>query len=48
MVDPPQGVKGQGHCCKCVGRYRLIFIPYHQQRTVEISAILLRDESTYR
>ena len=29
-------------------RYRLIFIPYHEQKLVEISAILLRSEKTYR
>jgi mRNA-degrading endonuclease RelE of RelBE toxin-antitoxin system len=47
-VQPLRGKKWQGRYRKRVGRYRLIFIPYHQQRVVEISAILLRNEQTYR
>jgi mRNA-degrading endonuclease RelE of RelBE toxin-antitoxin system len=47
-VQPLKGKKWQGRYRKRVGRYRLIFIPYHQERIVEISAILLRDEQTYR
>jgi hypothetical protein len=43
-----QGRRWQGRYRKRVGRYCLIFIPFHQQRIVEISAILLRDEGTYR
>jgi mRNA-degrading endonuclease RelE of RelBE toxin-antitoxin system len=47
-VQPLKGKKWHGRYRKRVGRYRLIFIPYHQERIVEISAILLRDEQTYR
>jgi mRNA-degrading endonuclease RelE of RelBE toxin-antitoxin system len=53
--DPFQGnvqlLKGKrwhGRYRKRVGRYRLIFIPYHREHIVEISAILLRNEQTYR
>jgi mRNA-degrading endonuclease RelE of RelBE toxin-antitoxin system len=47
-VQPLKGRKWRGRYRKRVGRYRLIFIPYYQERIVEISAILLRDEQTYR
>jgi mRNA-degrading endonuclease RelE of RelBE toxin-antitoxin system len=47
-VQPLKGRRWQGRYRKRVGRYRLIFLPFHQQRIVEISAILLRDEGTYR
>jgi mRNA-degrading endonuclease RelE of RelBE toxin-antitoxin system len=47
-VQPLQGKRWHGRYRKRVGRYRLIFIPFHQQHIVEISAILLRDEKTYR
>jgi mRNA-degrading endonuclease RelE of RelBE toxin-antitoxin system len=47
-VQPLKGKRWQGRYRKRVGRYRLIFIPFHQQRIVEISAILLRTEGTYR
>ena len=47
-VQPLKGRRWHGRYRKRVGRYRLIFIPYHQHRIVEISAILLRDEGTYR
>ena len=47
-VQPLKGKKWQGRYRKRVGRYRLIFIPYHQERIVEISAILLRDAQAYR
>ncbi|MDP3770540.1 MAG: type II toxin-antitoxin system RelE/ParE family toxin [bacterium] len=43
-----RGKKWQGRYRKRVGRYRLIFIPYHREHSVEISAILLRDEKTYK
>jgi mRNA-degrading endonuclease RelE of RelBE toxin-antitoxin system len=46
-VRPLKGKKWQGRYRKCVGRYRLIFIPYHADHIVEISAILLRNEKTY-
>ena len=47
-VQPLKGRRWHGRYRKRVGRYRLIFIPFHQQHIVEISAILLRDEKTYR
>jgi len=47
-VQPLKGRRWQGRYRKRVGRYRLIFIPFHQHHIVEISAILLRDEKTYR
>ena len=47
-VQPLKGKKWQGRYRKRLGRYRLIFIPFHQQRMIEISAILLHNEQTYR
>jgi len=47
-VKPLRGKKWKGRYRKVVGQYRLIFIPYHQERTVEISAIVVRTEKTYR
>jgi mRNA-degrading endonuclease RelE of RelBE toxin-antitoxin system len=47
-VQPLKGKKWQGRYRKRVGRYRLIFIPYHNEHLVEISAILRRDEKAYR
>ncbi|MBI4086484.1 type II toxin-antitoxin system RelE/ParE family toxin [Candidatus Kaiserbacteria bacterium] len=54
-VDPFQGntipLKGRlwhGRYRKRVGRYRIIFVLYPETHIVKISAILLRDEKTYR
>jgi mRNA-degrading endonuclease RelE of RelBE toxin-antitoxin system len=47
-VKPLKGKKWHGRYRKRVGRYRLIFIPFHQTQTVEVSAILPRSEKTYR
>jgi mRNA-degrading endonuclease RelE of RelBE toxin-antitoxin system len=47
-VQPLKGKGWRGRYRKRVGRYRLIFIPFHEQQRVEISAILLRSEKTYR
>jgi mRNA-degrading endonuclease RelE of RelBE toxin-antitoxin system len=47
-VQPLKGKKWQGRYRKRVGRYCLIFIPYYREHMAEISAILLRDERTYR
>jgi mRNA-degrading endonuclease RelE of RelBE toxin-antitoxin system len=47
-VRPLKGQKWQGRYRKRAGRYRLIFIPYHADHIVGISAILLRNENTYR
>lgn len=47
-VIPLKGRRWQGRYRKRVGRYRIIFMPNHTERIVEISAILLRNEQTYR
>jgi mRNA-degrading endonuclease RelE of RelBE toxin-antitoxin system len=47
-VKPLKGKAWKGRFRRRVGRYRIIFTPYHSQRYVEISAILLRSEKTYR
>ena len=47
-VQPLKGRRWHGRYRKRVDRYRLIFMPFHQQHIVEISAILLRTEGTYR
>ena len=47
-VRPLRGRQWRGRYRKRVGRYRIIFIPHRNTRTVEISAILVRDEQTYR
>ncbi len=46
-VRPLQG-RHRGRYRKRVGRYRIIFTPDHINHIVQISAILLRDERTYR
>jgi mRNA-degrading endonuclease RelE of RelBE toxin-antitoxin system len=47
-VIPLKGGRWQGRYRKRVGRYRIIFLLQHAERIVEISAILLRNEQTYR
>jgi mRNA interferase RelE/StbE len=53
-ADPFQGdvrpLRGshQGRYRKRVGRYRIIFRLRHDERIIEISAILSRDDQTYR
>jgi mRNA-degrading endonuclease RelE of RelBE toxin-antitoxin system len=47
-VKPLKGLQWQGHYRKRVGRWRIIFIPFQSERIVEIAAILLRSEKTYR
>jgi mRNA-degrading endonuclease RelE of RelBE toxin-antitoxin system len=47
-VLPLKGKRWQGRYRKRVGRYRIIFVPHHDTYVVEIAAILLRDEQTYR
>ena len=47
-VKPLKGRKWKGRYRKVVGRYRLIFTPFHHQQTAEISQILIRAEKTYR
>lgn len=47
-VIPLKGRRWQGRYRKRVGRYRIIFVLHHAEHIVEVSAILLRDEQTYR
>lgn len=47
-VIPLKGRRWRGRYRKRVGRYRIIFVLHHDSHIVEISAILLRDEHTYR
>ena len=47
-VIPLKGRRWQGRYRKRVGRYRIIFVANHVERIVEVAAILLRDEQTYR
>ena len=47
-VQPLKGKRWQGRYSKRVVRCRLIFIPFHREHLVEITAILLRNERTYR
>lgn len=47
-VIPLKGTRWQGRYRKRVGRYRIIFMLHHAEQVVEVSAILLRDEQTYR
>jgi mRNA interferase RelE/StbE len=47
-VQPLKGKQHKGRYRKRVGRYRIIFTPDHDNRVVGVSAILPRDEKTYR
>ncbi len=47
-VIPLKGRRWQGRYRKRVGRYRIIFMLYRAEQIVEISAIVVRDEGTYR
>lgn len=47
-VRPLKGRQWHGRYRKVAGRYRVIFIPFHSKRTIEVSAILIRSEKTYR
>ena len=47
-VIPLKGRRWQGRYRKRVGRYRIIFVPNHTERIIEVAAILLSDEQTYR
>jgi mRNA-degrading endonuclease RelE of RelBE toxin-antitoxin system len=47
-VQPLKGKHHKGRYRKRVGRYRIIFTSDHDNRVVEVSAILPRDEKTYR
>lgn len=48
LVKPLKGKEHKGKYRKVSGRYRIIFKPTHATRTVEVLAILLRNEKTYR
>lgn len=47
-VKPLKGKQWKGRFRKRVGRYRVIFLPFHQEQVIEVSAIVLRSEGTYR
>jgi len=47
-VKPLKGSQWRGRFRKRVGRWRIIFTPFHNNRYIEVSAILLRSEKTYR
>jgi mRNA-degrading endonuclease RelE of RelBE toxin-antitoxin system len=48
LVKPLKGKHHKGKYRKVSGRYRIIFKPIHATRTVEVLAILLRNERTYQ
>jgi len=43
-----KGKDHKGHYRKASGRYRIIFKPIHPANTVEVPAVLLRNEKTYQ
>ena len=47
-VVPLKGKEWKSYYRKRVGRYRIIFIPHQNERAVDVTAILARDEKTYR
>jgi mRNA-degrading endonuclease RelE of RelBE toxin-antitoxin system len=47
-VKPLQGKHHKGHYRRVSGRYRIIFKPVHADRVVEVLAVLLRNERTYK
>jgi mRNA-degrading endonuclease RelE of RelBE toxin-antitoxin system len=47
-VKPLKGKEHEGHYRKVSGRYRIIFKPIRLTNTVEVFAVLLRNEKTYR
>ncbi len=47
-VKALKGKEWTGRYRKVVGRYRIIFTPYHKEQVIEISGILIRNEKTYR
>jgi mRNA-degrading endonuclease RelE of RelBE toxin-antitoxin system len=48
LVKPLKGKKHKGLYRKVSGRYRVIFEPAHSERRVDVLAVLLRNERTYR
>ena len=47
-VVPLKGKEWKGWYRKRVGRYRIIFVPHQNAYIVDVTAILARDEKTYR
>jgi mRNA-degrading endonuclease RelE of RelBE toxin-antitoxin system len=47
-VKALKGPEWKGRYRKRVGHYRIIFMPNHEEKTVGISAILIRSKKTYR
>lgn len=48
LVKPLKGKDHKGQYRKVSGRYRIIFKPIHPANTVDVLAVLLRNEKTYR
>jgi mRNA-degrading endonuclease RelE of RelBE toxin-antitoxin system len=48
LVKPLKGKAFKGLYRKVSGRYRIIFEPMFATRTVEVLAVLLRNEGTYK
>ena len=48
LVKPLKGRKFKGLYRKVSGRYRIIFEPIYATHTVDVLAVLLRNEKTYR
>ena len=48
LVKPLKGKKFKGLYRKVSGRYRVIFEPVYAMHTVEVLAVLLRNEGTYK
>jgi mRNA-degrading endonuclease RelE of RelBE toxin-antitoxin system len=46
-VKPLKAKAHKGHYRKVSGRYRIIFKPMHAVKTVDVLAVLLRDEGMY-
>jgi mRNA interferase RelE/StbE len=47
-VKPLHGKQWKGRYRKRVGNYRIIFTLLHKERIIEVSAILVRSERTYK
>ena len=47
-MKPLKGKKHKGQYRKISGRYRILFKPVHPANTVDVLAVLLRNEKTYR
>lgn len=47
-VKPLQGKVWKAYYRKRTGDYRIIFLPYRQQRIVDVAVVVLKSEKTYR